>query len=502
MNGLKKGLILATAGLLAAACQTSSVPPNEASAKPSVTHVSDEPESLRPSFSTDNFLKEQDPRQVLTLEYNDLQRWIVDVNGNSIEGVTQIEPVLDLVSGKTTAYRLIQATLPEDKPEGRLRAALTQTALADSEGHVLQDFAQVSYAPEGFLNYVIQYQQPENSFWEVNGIDPEGALLNRQTGEVILEDVVSLHRLSNGQVLCLNAEYRQIGLLQSDGSLTPTAESPLQFVESGEGWSLWRSSSGNELHDDQGKVLWKGGFVQVLDGGSGHLWLCESEYETQEILIDPLHQLKWEAPARFVYADAELAVVGDWTNSYNQGNQLIDLDGKQRAEGYVSVAANPRGGHEAQNFLMVREDTVDKLDRGGELIQSQAILGIQTIERMEDGLFKFTVVDGNATTEGLIDDELQILIPAGQYSTISFMERWSNRKMEHYPYFICWKDVNYGRRADIYNLKLEKIAENVAKIGDLGVDRLLLIQGFEGVLLDQNGHRLSSISLFTDYQGD
>lgn len=115
MNGLKKGLILATAGLLAATCQTSSVPPNEASAKPSVTHVSDEPESLRPSFSTDNFLKEQYPRQVLTLEYNDLQRWIVDVNGNSIEGVTQIEPVLDLVSGKTTAYRLIQATLPDVK---------------------------------------------------------------------------------------------------------------------------------------------------------------------------------------------------------------------------------------------------------------------------------------------------------------------------------------------------------------------------------------------------
>ena len=238
MTGLKKGLILAAAGLLAAACQTSSVPPNEASAKPSVTHVSDEPESLCPSFSTDNFLKEQDPRQVLTLEYNDLQRWIVDVNGNSIEGVTQIEPILDLVSGKTTAYRLIQATLPEDKPEGRLRAALTQTALADSEGHWLQDFAQVSYAPEGFLNYVVQYQQPENSFWEVNGIDPEGALLNRQTGEIILDDVVSLHRLSSSQVLCLNAEYRQIGLLQSDGSLTPTAESPLQFVESGEGWSL------------------------------------------------------------------------------------------------------------------------------------------------------------------------------------------------------------------------------------------------------------------------
>lgn len=74
--------------------------------------------------------------------------------------------------------------------------------------------------------------------------------------------------------------------------------------------------------------------------------------------------------------------------------------------------------------------------------------------------------------------------------------------MEHYPYFICWKDVNYGHRADIYNLKLEKIAENVAKIGDLGVDRLLLIQGFEGVLMDQEGHRLASISLFTDYQGD
>ncbi|MCH1941903.1 hypothetical protein [Holdemania massiliensis] len=502
MNGLKKGLILATAGLLAAACQTSSVPPNEASAKPSVTHVSDEPESLRPSFSTDNFLKDLDPRQVLTLEYNDLQRWIVDVNGNSIEGVTQIEPVLDLVSGKTTAYRLIQATLPDVKSDGQFRVALTQTALADSEGHVLQDFAQVSYAPEGFLNYVIQYQQPENSFWEVNGIDPEGALLDRQTGEVILKDVVSLHRLSNGQVLCLNADRRQVGLLQSDGSLTKTAVSSLQFVESGEGWSLWRSSSNSELHDDQGEILWKGGFVQVLDESSGHLWLCESEYEKQEILIDPFRQLKWEAPAKFVYADDELAVVGDWTISYGQGNQLIDLDGKQRAEGYVSVAANPRDGHEAQNFLMVREDTVDKLNRSGELIQSQAIPGIQTIERMEDGLFKFTVVDGNATTEGLIDDELQILIPAGQYSTISLGEHWNNQEIKHYPYFICWKYVNYDHRADIYNLKLEKIAENVAEIGDLGVDRLLLIQGFEGVLLDQDGHRLSSISLFTDHQGD
>ncbi len=77
---------------------------------------------------------------------------------------------MDLVSGKTTAYRLIRAELPEDQ-SGSWGGALTLTALADQDGNLLQDYANVSYDPEGFGNVVVRYQEPENSFWEVNGLD-------------------------------------------------------------------------------------------------------------------------------------------------------------------------------------------------------------------------------------------------------------------------------------------------------------------------------------------
>ena len=66
----------------------------------------------------------------------------------------------------------------------------------------------------------MRYQEPENSFWEVNGLDPKGALIDRQTGATILDGVTYLRRLSSGQVLCLNKDRKQIGILDADGTLT------------------------------------------------------------------------------------------------------------------------------------------------------------------------------------------------------------------------------------------------------------------------------------------
>ena len=95
-----------------------------------------------------------------------------------------------------------------------------------------------------------------------------------------------------------------------------------------------------------------------------------------------------------------------------------------------------------------------------------------------------------------------VLIPGGQYSTITLRDRWINQDVQHYPYFMGHKYVNHDGRIDIYNLKLEKIAENVAEIGDLGADRLIVEQGFEGVLIDSSGKPLARRSLFTNIQGE
>lgn len=499
MIRLKSSSAVLTACLFLTACQMTSAPIRDETAAPAAV-PSAEPAAASFSFSTENFVLEADPGQVFTLEAND-QRWILDYNGNPIESWTQVKPVLDLVSGKTTAYRLIRAVLPDEQPAARFRAALTLTTLVDGEGNRLQDEANVSYSQESFLNYVVRYQEPENSFWEVNGTDPRGALIDRQTGQIVLDGVVSLRRLSSGQVLCLDKNRRQIGVIDADGTLMKTKPSSFYFSEGGPGWSLWCSAEVCELRNDQNEEIWTGkGYP--MESANGRLWLRESDYGSQETLRNPEGQTTWMAETHFLYADEELAVTCDWQSSYRTGDALIDLTGAVRSEGYRSVAADPRGGQDAQFFLMTREDALDKLDRQGQVVQTLSVPGIQTVERMEDGLFKFTVYDDRGTTEGLIDDALQILIPAGQYSTIQFRQTWLNQEMRTYPYFICWKYANYVQRADIYNLKLEKIAENVTEIGDVSADRLFTLQGFEGVLIDSDGLCLKRFSMFTDYKGE
>ncbi len=139
------------------------------------------------------------------------------------------------------------------------------------------------------------------------------------------------------------------------------------FDESGEGWSLWRAGDRCELRDDQQEVLWQGMDVRVLQTGNGRVWLRNTDYHSQETLADPFGSTQWSADKPFLYADSELAVVGDWM-TYGTGTALIDQTGAVRSQGYVSVAADPRSQTDAQFFLAVREDAVDKLDRQGQVV--------------------------------------------------------------------------------------------------------------------------------------
>lgn len=496
-NGvMKKGLCLLVLVMISAGCQSTqpvSVP--EETPPASVAAV---------QIDRTRFVTETDPLKPYSMEISPGQYWAVNYDGGTISETDQIIPITDAVSGTVRYLAAYHSWLTEEISDYGFRIVQTDGRLMSAEGQPLEEFGGVSYGRTGFGELIIRIDEPLKLVVDITGPEPEGTLVKMTDGKDLIGGIYELRRINDDRALLVDGRYHPTGIIDADGNLLQTFKTQGVLIDFDENWAILADSSYDQyrLVNAQGQTVYSSTFIR-RNSSSTEKDLFISSEGREEILLD----VKGQELLRgdwISYADSERAVVRTALDENYEHVEfsLVQLDGTVLAFGYQNIEALLDGESVNQLFAALKENQIEILDRSGTALRSLKMDEIDSIARMGGGLFTYNQKINGGYTSGLMDQELNILIPAGAYSGLSFYTEYVQAQPVYYPFIIGYKEINYTYRMDVYNLEAELIAENVSQIADVGCDRLLIKKGFDVGLIDSHGNWLVKRSVFTENQGD
>lgn len=398
------------------------------------------------------------------------------------------------------------------------------SALYDLDGSLLADWAEISYSA-GFGDFVIRCNDPKRGMKDVSELAPDyySELWNFRTGETI-EGVEWISGFSDGNMLALGIYSVPLGVLDAQGSKISGFPAPEGYTEA-RAWNdrilavNWQGEEHNDenLHTVALSQQFEPVFsYQILNesffGLRGPYLLAEeSGGKNQRVMAAGGDVLYVVGPEEEVeYFDGECMILNRDKNRIEDAAWycLKKPDGTVLADGFSQLqpADNAYWNDDGQApaFISLRGGlgeqgcTAERLDRDGKITATADLPGADDIQGIGEGYFTYRLPDGNV---GLLDPDLNTVIPAGGYSGIwPVTDSFSGEPLNLLE---CRKEAATGvSRSDLYSLDGTLMVSNLTQLGDAGPDRLAVVKGFSAGLMDWQGNWISKQSIFGDFEDE
>ena len=400
--------------------------------------------------------------------------------------------------------------------------ARTLSALYDLDGNLLWDFEEVRYA-NAFGDFIIrQDTRPMMAEPSELGEDYETALWNYKTGEVVLDGVYSAQRMDDSSVLLLDSAGGPLGVVDARGSVLSGFPPPAQY-HYGRAWNghiLAYTTNPNEISDkgdfreglftaDLELIAERGSFNELFIGLRGDYLIYTERESGEEGIMDADGNTLYvvEAGSSIEYYDGERIILqtGEWQSEENPTRyRLQDKDGAVLAEDYEALAA---GGYfdddnPADSFIGLSGGIARLLDRDGKVLAERELPDANGIQGQGEGLYTYSAESDGGFCEGLLGPDLEVLVPAGRYSSVSRLSSWNYGDTVLYDYFQCGYFVNNVYRTDIIDTNGQMKIESLSYMGTYDRDRLTAVRGFSVGLMDWDGNWIKEHPIFNQLMDD
>lgn len=460
--------------------------------------------------------------------------WVIDGNGNEIQAEEKDAPqqidLPDLATGEIRYRYQSRDEIQRDR-EG-YAFTVRSRALFDISGNLLIDWGRDNYEP-AFGEYIIR-QDSRDGIVSADEIpkDYHTALYHVPTGQEFYQGTFSVSKLNKDGFLLCDKWGTPLGVVNSAGEALSGFPPPKSYY----GAQTWNSyfiassvspyewpmeTAGVEyLLDSSFRELcayeWISGYYSNLRGD----YLVYRDGEENGIFHPDQGVLFSTDGASIQYFDGELAIVQ--TGSYRSKKEpinaaLVTLENKELVGNFSWLIPVQRHNETepAAQFVGIKDEKAVMIDRTGNLIaSSENLAGARSINLLCDGLYTYDVENGGLYGEGLLNSNLEILVPAGNYTTLSLAPGLREEDLtrdDDVGNILLQADKEIGNnpnepgniyRSDILNHTGKIIVENVTVVYDVGPDRIALRRGFNIGLMDWNGNWVVKKSIFNNLDMD
>ena len=458
-------------------------------------------------------------RYSIVLDYRYSTEWIIDRDGNDVAAEEQFYILYDVLTGEPQC-QMRQRLEPLGKNENGYAITRDMAALYDMEGNLLHDWAP-GYYESGWGDMIIRQNRRLGFAEEVVAPDFVTELWNYKTGEVIQPQVGMLLGMDDGKYMLLCDPFRlPLGVVETDTMAEVSGFPAPEECKSAEVWQGYIISSNRPMFAGEDSpthhyTLMTMNFEPIFSykymvGSSNEPFLnCYYEDDTSEIVaadgtvIFENPKNEWTG-----YMDEELAVITyqDYSGENEEEySYLVRLsDGVQLSERYTRVQAKQDydDPNPTESFLAYNreEGMVYLLDRNGKEIASQSVPGVEWIELSGERWIRCVTETGEEyNSEVVLDQELNVVIPAGLYRNIMKVHSWRNQGLVGYNIFEAWSLTNKNGNSntrDILDSEGNVMIAGINEIYDVGPDRLAVRKGFSVGLMDWQGNWIVKRSIF------
>jgi hypothetical protein len=209
--------------------------------------------------------------------------------------------------------------------------------------------------------------------------------------------------------------------------------------------------------------------------------------------------------------------------------KLMDTNNNVLAQGFSHLAPDNREVTAANGFIGIRDEQIELLDYDGRIIKSiEKPPEVYEISALVKGIYAYSTSDTDISPElvryreALLGPDLSVLIPSKTYYQIQLRRyHFGDTPVE---LLFCVKFIrtvppSFGRpgrywiyselnagesmsRTDIYSISGELMIENLTSVFDVTPNRIAVIQGAYGGLIDWSGNWIVKKPIFTDLIDD
>lgn len=444
--------------------------------------------------------------------------YMMDFEGQPIDESEVFETCYDIATGEP---RYLTKTRIEDTGEDdEYGNPVTEQycRLYDLNEKLLYDWQPITYkAAMGEL----LIRTNRSNMWFYQEDFPEGlesCLWNPVTGKTVLEDVDSLQDMEGNLFLAGDASGKVLGVIDEKGNIIsgfpalaeyyyPTTEHGLILTDNN---SPYAEFSGKEyivnyLLDKNFNLLLEAPSLNIGYVGLRGRFLLSRESDADVIIsLDNLSELyRTESAGTTVnYYDGERMILLNGSDRLNQGAVLCGANGKPLTDAFQSLkCVNEHIGLDdmpSERFIAVDGDNAFLLDRDGNVLASASIPQLSSVQYLKNGLFSYEITAAKDKQYcGLLDENFNILLPAGKYEYISPLYSYAGGRGTTYDIFLCDYTTNNGlRRTDLLRLDASPIIEGLSYIGSVSDNRIAVMRGFSYGLIDFDGSWIAKNSVY------
>ena len=456
--------------------------------------------------------------------------WIVDSDGNEVrrDDVPEYIELTDLATGEPRYQYLRRYEDTGRRDEWGNPAVRTFCSLYDMEGNQLIDWEEKDYL-SAFGEYIIRQDQ-RDMMMEMSELpeDYRTALFHVPTGTEQYEGVFTVVKLNEGAFLLCDGWRTPQGVVNAAGEALSGFPPPKTYY-SAYAWNGYFTASlvhpyeqrKNEMEYIMDRNFREIFAAQWMSGVYGNLKGDYLAYRNggEYGIFHPEDGILFTTDgASIEYYDGELAVVQ--TGSFRSENDpinasLVTVEGKEIAGGFSwLVPAQTHYDEEpAGKFLGITDGKAVMIDRAGSELASVELPGARSLNVLGEDLYTYYVEDDDRYGDGLLGPNLEVMIPAGRYTSFEIVSDYKTDYSEwgvNMENFLLQASKELGTdepghsiyRTDILDHAGKVIVDNITAVYDVGPGRIALRRGFDVGLMDWNGNWIVKRRIFTGFGDD
>jgi hypothetical protein len=450
--------------------------------------------------------------------------WRIDSNGNEVAAQPVEEEPPD-------SYKLNDFITDEPRYEVRIRREIVETeygleelsscSLWDLEGNMLLD-----YGKYGFSFAIGDYVRREYDsgfgpgYYYDDELPPEyyTEMYHVPTGEAAFPGAWSAGLMQDGRILMLGRGGVPMGYVNAEGEALSGFPMPGTYYDA----AIWNNcivaSTVNPYDRDD-----ESGTAVLLDADLNTLFTADwMSHRYHALRGDYLYFREGEREGIYAmepgqaggeifsvdgadirYFDGELAVTQ--TGSF-RGDEQIDakletVNHETLAEGFSWLVEDSHDGEDlpAEGFIGIKGSKAVIIGRNGETLASSVELpNVRNINSLCEGLYTCLVEEGESAGEGLLNAEMEIVVPVGKYTGFSAFDGGNGiiEGLKHLGSEDERLDLSIYR-VDILDSAGNVIMDNVTSVLGYGENRLAIERGFSYGLIDFEGNWIARRSIFS-----
>ena len=425
--------------------------------------------------------------------------WLTDRNGNPVQPQDSTDFLFDLVSHQPV-YRVRTRRYLSGKTDEAGQPVYRNTmALSTLQDELIRDFDEVIYE-SAFGHYVIcrDYLDEFDMMLEV----PDSystALIDSCSGQVIQNGVFQVKVLDDQHLLALDKDHCLMGILDPEGQFLIRTENnrKIRDPEAVRGKILAQENGQSVILDDQLDLIYSAQRINALYKGLHGPYFIESSDRDKVMDMDTLEEvLTLSEDRELIYFDGQLQICyqeedGRMIMEDVNENRILTADLIINAQSHTDRTP-------ATRFLCMNDEKAMVIDREGKTLFSIEIPGLCGLYCDREGIYYYEVEDSEGKVRmGVLDEDLDIVIPAMNYETVSTAVLQDDHLVP-LDYYLAVRTEDQKKKTDILDKEGNVVFEGADRICLCGLDRFALVREQEAGLIDGQGNWIVVRQIYPD----